>query len=89
MTVNLQPVPTADARRVLPSPTSRRWHDPAVVAEIAGLPVEMVTEFEPTSVDLVATYGTDDPDELRDLGALDVDIAAAERHACPAARGAA
>ncbi|MFY1595417.1 hypothetical protein [Micromonospora sp. WMMD737] len=70
------------------APTTPDWQSPTFVAGIANLPAHMVTEWEPTVGDLAEVYGTANPEELRQLGALDVDIAAAERHAATLAGAA-
>ncbi|MEU7170390.1 hypothetical protein ABZ949_02715 [Micromonospora tulbaghiae] len=53
----------------------------ATLVEIAGLPPEFLSGAVPSRDELVAVYGTAVPAVLAVMGALDADIAAAERYA--------
>ena len=75
--LRVQPSPA----RMLPGPTSSAWNDIRVVAEIAGVPPEFLSGAVPSRDELIAAYGTAVPAELAAMGALDCDIAAAERYA--------
>lgn len=81
MTMNLPGAAVSAFDRPLPGPTSPDWDDPRVIERIAGLPAGWLPDWEATQADLLATYGTADPDALAAMGAIDTDIADARRHA--------
>lgn len=89
MTMNVPRAAASAFDRPLPGPTSPDWDDPRVIERIAGLPAGWLPDWRATPADLIATYGTDDPDALAKMGALDADIADARRHASAALAGAA
>ncbi|MEU8334872.1 hypothetical protein [Micromonospora tulbaghiae] len=70
--------------RVLPSPSSSEWNDPQVLSRYLGVDAEFLSGAVPSRDELVAMYGTAVPAELAAMGALDADVAAAERYAADA-----
>ncbi|MER7167274.1 hypothetical protein ABT336_14540 [Micromonospora sp. NPDC000207] len=75
MTVPVQHITRTADRRALPSPSDAEAWTAALVADIADVPPCQ------SPAELVATYGTADPNELRAAFALTDDVEAAERFA--------